>query len=157
MERNRSQSQRGVTMVELLAVVIILGILSSIAVPGMMHLINETKDRAFVSIAYELKEAASLHLRAQQLAIETGETQLLTYQILVEDGYIDKIKDPYTNEVLNPGVNSTFVEIMKNAQSKVSYRICLKGVARQICDTSSGAEVGVLFENISTDMITAVD
>lgn len=58
-------NRRGVTIVELLAVFIILGILASISIVLVGNLINNTKDKADIASLYSLNEATRL-LRISQ-------------------------------------------------------------------------------------------
>src|SRR5690606_5654411 len=52
--------QRGVTLVELLAVIVILGIISTIAVPKVGTIIQDSRDKATVNEAINIIHAAKL-------------------------------------------------------------------------------------------------
>lgn len=54
------KNQRGLTLVELLAVIVILGIIAAIAVPSIGGLINKTKDDSKVAEAVQIINAAKL-------------------------------------------------------------------------------------------------
>ncbi|UOE93311.1 prepilin-type N-terminal cleavage/methylation domain-containing protein [Alkalihalobacillus sp. LMS39] len=56
------KDQRGLTLIELLAVIVILAIILAIAVPAIGNLINRTDDRATVSDAAQVIAAAKLHV-----------------------------------------------------------------------------------------------
>jgi len=58
--KRKMKDQRGLTLVELLAVVVILGIFSAIAVPSIGGIINKTKDDAKVAEALQIINAAKL-------------------------------------------------------------------------------------------------
>ncbi|MFT9599055.1 type IV pilin protein [Mesobacillus sp.] len=58
--KKKMKDQRGLTLVELLAVVVILGIVSAIAVPSIGGIINKTKDDAKVAEALQIINAAKL-------------------------------------------------------------------------------------------------
>jgi type II secretory pathway pseudopilin PulG len=61
------KSEAGITAIELLIVIVIVGILSSISVPSFMAMLNRTKvNNAFTSIQGALKEAQREAMRKSQ-------------------------------------------------------------------------------------------
>jgi type IV pilus assembly protein PilA len=58
--KKRIKNQRGMTLVELLAVIVILGIISAIAVPSIGGIIEKTKKDAKVAEAIQIINAAKL-------------------------------------------------------------------------------------------------
>jgi type IV pilus assembly protein PilA len=58
--KKRLKDQRGLTLVELLAVVVILGIIASIAVPSITGIINKAENDAKVAEAIQIINAAKL-------------------------------------------------------------------------------------------------
>lgn len=63
--KKRLKEQRGLTLVELLAVIVILGIISAIAVPSIGGLINKTKDDAKVAEAIQIINAAKIYVSSE--------------------------------------------------------------------------------------------
>jgi type IV pilus assembly protein PilA len=59
--KKRLKNQRGMTLVELLAVIVILGIISAIAVPSIGGIINKTKNDAKVAEAVQIINASKLY------------------------------------------------------------------------------------------------
>ncbi|MDF2606480.1 MAG: prepilin-type cleavage/methylation protein [Bacillales bacterium] len=62
--KKRLKNQRGLTLVELLAVVVILGIISAIAVPSIGKIIEETRVKAVKADAIQIINAAKLYVAA---------------------------------------------------------------------------------------------
>lgn len=54
------RKEKGMTLVELLAVLVILGIVAAIAVPAISNVIDNSRDKATVSEAVSIIEAAKL-------------------------------------------------------------------------------------------------
>lgn len=148
------RNQKGMTMIELLAVIVILGILSAVAVPLMGNLIQEAKDRAFVSNAYSMKEAASLNIRAQLKAMEeSGSPVKIYYHQLVNQGFLEPFRDPDTGEMMRSEVDiddqeKSYVEIRAD-HGNITYFIFLKGFERQI----GTADVPILVDDIKDTSI----
>jgi prepilin-type N-terminal cleavage/methylation domain-containing protein len=128
---------RGMTLIELLAVIVILGIIASIAVIIVLNVIEKSKAQAFVSDAYALYEAALLHVGAEKVEFfSPRRAEKLTYRQLVEDGVLEPIRDPYTGEILSPEHNPSYVLVKKQEDGQLQYFICLKGETKQICTYS---------------------
>lgn len=77
------KSKKGVTLVELLAVVVILGIIAAIAVPTIGGLIERQKERAAEATFTSIEEAAKLYAES---------TEPFTLATLVTEDFID-LKD----------------------------------------------------------------
>jgi prepilin-type N-terminal cleavage/methylation domain-containing protein len=139
---------RGMTLVELLAVIVIFGIVSSIAVVAVLQLIEKSKERAFVSDAYALYEAARLYVGAEKVEfLPARSSATLTYRQLVEEGMLHPLQDPFTGNVLPAETNPSYVLITKGEDGSLNYSICLKGETKQLCtysDTSPEVPVEVL-------------
>ncbi len=76
------KNKKGVTLVELLAVIIILGIITAIAVPTIGNLIENQRQAAAEAQWDAIIDAAELYQAA-----EPGETSV-TLQDLIDDDYI---------------------------------------------------------------------
>jgi prepilin-type N-terminal cleavage/methylation domain-containing protein len=147
------RTNRGMTLIELLAVIVILGIVSTIAVIEVFHVMEKTKAQAFVSDAYALYEAARLHVGAEKVEFLTPRSsEILTYKQLIEDGLLEPIRDPFTGNVLSPKTNSSYVLIKKGDDGNLGYFVCLKGETKQLCSFSeTQAEIPV--EELSVSFI----
>ncbi|MED4988676.1 type II secretion system protein [Parageobacillus toebii] len=130
------RSKRGMTLIELLAVIVILGIVSSIVVIAVLHIIEKSKERAFVSDAYTLYEAARLYVGAEKVEFLPSRSSAITYKQLVEEGMLHPIQDPFTGNVLSLETNPSYVLVKKDEDGSLHYSICLKGETKQLCTYS---------------------
>ncbi|MGI6324539.1 MAG: type II secretion system protein [Bacilli bacterium] len=58
--------KKGFTLVELLAVIVILGIILAIAIPNILNLINNSKEQAYESQKRFIIDAAKKYVMANQ-------------------------------------------------------------------------------------------
>lgn len=91
------KNEKGMTLVELLAVLVILGIIAAIAIPMIGNAISDSQQKG------ELNEALNI-IAAAKLAESNGNGTTYTTSKLVELGYLDN--------------GSTTVTVSKNADSK---------------------------------------
>lgn len=112
------RNQKGLTLIELLAVIVIIGILSAIAVPSISGLINKTKEEAHRANAQIIIDAAKMKIAAEDFAGGTITNNIKTLDIyvaqLVQEGYLEKVpEDPqnkgnvYTSTYSVPAGGST--------------------------------------------------
>ncbi|WP_139785579.1 type II secretion system protein [Cytobacillus gottheilii] len=141
---NTRLNEKGLTLIELLAVIVILGIIAAIAVTSIMNVIQKARDQAFVGNAIALKEAADFYIRHE---LTSGGTLQATvsYKMLEEQRFIDAFKDPHSGEQLEPS-DDTYVVITGESATAV----CLKGTEKNLC-TYKGAENAIPI----SDLITA--
>jgi general secretion pathway protein G len=147
------RANRGMTLIELLAVIVILGIVSSIAVVAVLQLIEKSKERAFVSDGYMLYEAARFYVGAEKVEfLPARSSAALTYRQLVEEGLLHPLQDPFTGHVLPAETNPSYVLITKDEDGSLHYSICLKGETKQMC-TYSDTSPEVPVEALSVEQI----
>ena len=94
MMKRMLKNERGLTLVELLAVVVILGIIAAIAVPSIGALIDNSKKDAHVANARQMINATKLAIASQPEHIpQTGE---MTFSLrwLINNGYLEAVKSP---------------------------------------------------------------
>ncbi|MDQ0232817.1 type II secretion system protein [Metabacillus malikii] len=97
--RKLLKNQRGLTLIELLAVIVILGIIAAIAVPAIGNLIENSREKATVSDAVQIIDAAKI-ARAEK-------PETVTFNREALKGYLDKVKTDENFQVsYNEGVYS---------------------------------------------------
>lgn len=100
--------RNGFTLVEVLAVIIILGIIGVIVMPAVTGSINDSKDELYNMQISNIIEAGKTWSadNINSLPTTTGEVKKVSLQELQENGYIDEnITNPKTNKLFEPTTN----------------------------------------------------
>ncbi|WP_043934230.1 type II secretion system protein [Bacillus sp. EB01] len=74
--KKKMKDQRGLTLIELLAVIVVLGIIAAIAVPAIGGLIDKTKNDAEVAEALQIISAAKLQHASNATKVTWTHTEL---------------------------------------------------------------------------------
>lgn len=90
----RLKNERGLTLVELLAVIVILAIIAVIAFVFITGIIENSRKDAHISNAQQIISAAKLHEATGGDFSKTG----VTVQELIDMDYLDSVKDPWSDE-----------------------------------------------------------
>ncbi|WP_327987086.1 type II secretion system protein [Geobacillus thermodenitrificans] len=116
------KNEHGLTLIELLAVVVILGIISAIAVPSIGGLIDNSKKDAHVANAQQMINAAKIAVTADKSLIPDGSKPVkIELKKLESNGYLEKVKDPDGGTY-----NKTDSYVMiSNDNNKLSYSVKL--------------------------------
>ena len=80
--KKRMSNEKGLTLVELLAVIVILGIIAAIAVPSIGNIINNSKIKATKADAQTALSAGNMYF------IENPEKPDVTLADLIKDGFL---------------------------------------------------------------------
>ena len=109
---------KGFTLVELVAVVAILGLIALFGIPSLNYIISNNNSSACKYYERAMKEAAKAYISKEGSDIRDGNggnfpgSYTINQQTLVDNGYIKKYKDNNTN-LENGSVVVTYVSSTK--------------------------------------------
>ncbi len=143
------KDERGLTLVELLVVVVILGIIAAIAVVAIGGIIENSKKDAMVADAKQMVSAAKLHTASNDVAagtvlnfngVPTGSTDV--------DGttYVDSLKDPFKD-----GKYETATVTVGKDGNKYTYTANLVGEKFTLSGLENALKKGSLSTTASGD------
>ncbi|WP_419873955.1 prepilin-type N-terminal cleavage/methylation domain-containing protein [Candidatus Pristimantibacillus sp. PTI5] len=101
------RNQKGLTLIELLAVLVIVGIIAAIAIPAIGGTIAKSKSKADASSQQLVQEAALRYMVDHQG--DTPAVTTVTLATLVNDGYLNAtptFNDGKNNVTISPVLNS---------------------------------------------------
>jgi len=112
--------KKGFTMVELLATIVILGLISAIAIPSVMRLINSSKGKSLESNKNTLVMATESYMQSNtsKLPKNIGEEVILKVSDLKNSNFL---KEDIKNADNKSCMKDSFVRIHKYAKDKYSY------------------------------------
>lgn len=108
----RVKNEKGLTLIELLAVIVILGIIAAIAIPAIGNIIQKSKVDAVKSEAIQVLNGAKMYVSSNGIS-DTGEETLTVSTAGTGnlDPFVDDVKHDYT------------VKVSADGDGKVTYKI----------------------------------
>lgn len=87
-------NKKGFTLIEILAVVVLLGLLTSVAISGTMRYLEKTREKAYEALEQTLHSAAENYIIDRGVLVPTTGGLTLTSAQLIETGFIKELDDP---------------------------------------------------------------
>lgn len=121
-------NNKGFTIIELLAVIIILAIILVVAVPSVLNAVEVGKRKAFIlSQEKFIDEAKKYSLRKNVAPDIVGSSSEILLTDLINEGYINKIVSPYdTNEECDGYVS--IYKVSEDVYNYSSHLDCFNGI-----------------------------
>ena len=136
------KNKKGFSLIELLAVVIILAILLIITIPNVIRYISKGKNSYYISIEKQLNTTGSTYMEDYHslLPKQVGHLRIISIEELVSNKYIDEIKDENGNKCTGQ------VVVEKIKKDSYTYNTCLicgedgklYKSDQEICDKNEG-------------------
>ena len=122
------KNKKGFTMIELLATITILGVLSTLAVVSMNSVTKHAKDATYQEFEETLKDSTANYLLYNTgLIPDAGGSYKVMASKLTSEGYLDNLTDPQ-NKTANCN-NSSYVIVKRNSDvdfnMDLDYKVCL--------------------------------
>jgi len=117
--KKRFKNEKGLTLVELLAVIVILAIVGTIAFVSIGKIIENSKKDAFASDALRMIDAAKLY---EANGNEIGD-EGVKLETLISEGLIDEFLDPWEKDDVETG------SVEKDDEG---YKVTIKGGGHEI-------------------------
>ena len=114
------KNKKGFTLIEILAAVTILGVLSIVAVVSVNKIIQKAKQNHYITAEDNLEMAGQSYVQQNRNALPKaiGQKKKIPLKTLVEKNYIEPIKDYSDNEC---NLETSYVQIFKYSQDDYSY------------------------------------
>ena len=124
--RSRRKDRKGFTLIELLATIIILGLLTSLAYVAISSILNRGYE-SYYSSQEEMLILAGREYYADhrnELPDEIGETSTVTLKVLINEKYIDPIKDRNDNVCNNVKSGVTVQKYSDKDYQYYAFLVC---------------------------------
>lgn len=128
--RNRKKTKKGFTLIEIIAAIIIIGILAIVTVPAVSKYVNNSKDTTYSSYEKNMEIAAGnqvincLSENDKSCRIpDKGEKVLVYLNELVDNGYLEELKDPEAEGYCDSA--KSYVEVENTGSADYEYNVCL--------------------------------
>ena len=153
-------NRKAYTLIEILAVVVILGILLLIAVPAINKQLNKFREDYYIKLEKSVVSAGKDYITEKRYS---KPNQLLYSRIvkvddLEDEGFIEEVKDYLGEKCDSTDTSYSYVVVVKMGEKKYQYRTCLKcskdeyytdtsGEKNDLCNVAWVTNNGITYEN----------
>ena len=146
----RKKNEKGFSLVELLAVVVILGLLSTIAIIGVNAIIKNAEKQHYETQKNTLKMAAQSYAQTNRnvLPKSVGSSTNVNLKTLVNQKYVEKLK---TRQGKECDTEKSYVTIFKYSKDGYSYtpHLVCPGYEKELEeDTNTGPTIEFLYNEV---------
>ena len=138
--QKRLNNEKGLTLVELLAVIVILGIIAAIAIPSIGNIIENSRVKAIKADALNVLVASDMYFIDNVPTGETG-SQTVTLIVLKEKGFLDDLSSFKENADASVGYKKSGNELTgtgKNGNNSLIFSAATKSIINDTKDVKSG-------------------
>ena len=122
-------NEKGVSLFQLIGVIIIIGALFTIVFPGVNTLLGNGKLATYIAYENTMEDAAIDSVRncvangnKDCVNPSKGETKIINLDYLVNKGYIKEIKAPNGEKC---DLERSYVKVIGNGNLNFDYKVCL--------------------------------
>lgn len=108
------KNNKGFTLIELLTVIVILGVVSTIAIPSVNNVINNSKKRAFVADANFYVDAVKTAVMQHEYDVPVDKNDVTVISLNVIDMDSENINSPYGSKWID---NKSYVAVTNEGTS----------------------------------------
>lgn len=119
------KNQKGLTLVEVLAVIVILGIIAAIAIPAVNTMIDKSRDEAHRANAQLIIDSARMYVTVEDLLGGGTNSTSVSAEDLVDEGYLAKLPTDPDNKGKTYHPTATVVTVERDQSGVISYAITL--------------------------------
>lgn len=128
-----SMNKKGFTLVEILAAIVILGVLMSVAIVSVSRILSNSKEGFYDNLEDQLILAAKSYYSDHRtlLSQSVGQTRKVTIETLIKNNYLKR------GDVVDYGksecdTNASYVQVIKSSKKNFIYTVYLKCPAHTI-------------------------
>lgn len=135
------KNSKGFTLVELLAMLVVLGILIGISVPNITGILNQQKETAFVDEAEQLVSTAQMMISTKKEIERPKDGNC----IILSMDYLDKAKEIKKSSFGGDYIREDSYVLVRRLGTKIEYSV------RLVENTTAGDVYGI--DNITLDVL----